>query len=171
VSPRPTPPTYHRIAAATLGVAVSLAVTTGLSACSSTPPAISGGAPAGSASSPAMARHLTAAEFSTALKKTGTIVLDVRTPGEFASGHLPAARNIDIGGADFATRIAKLDKNATYAVYCHSGQRSAAALQQMAAANLTHAYDLAGGMMAWENMGGPMMKGQPDPGRTPMGQG
>jgi len=113
---------------------------------------------------------MTASEFSTAMKAPGTIVLDVRTPAEFATGHLPGARNIDIGAPGFATEIAKLDKNATYAVYCRSGKRSAAALEQMAAANLTHAYDLAGGMLAWEDMGGPTMKGKPSPhGTGPMG--
>jgi phage shock protein E len=90
---------------------------------------------------------------------TGTIVLDVRTPAEYASGHLPAAQNIDIEGSDFVTGIASLDKNAAYAVYCRSGNRSGAALEQMTAAGFTHVYDLAGGIGAWQNMGGPMATG------------
>ncbi|HEY5247692.1 MAG TPA: rhodanese-like domain-containing protein, partial [Dermatophilaceae bacterium] len=54
-----------------------------------------------------------------------------------------------------------LDKNATYAVYCHSGNRSGAALEQMAAAGFTHLFDLAGGLTAWQAMGGHMVAGGP----------
>ncbi|NMM24718.1 MAG: rhodanese-like domain-containing protein [Phycicoccus sp.] len=61
--------------------------------------------------------------------------------------------------SDFATRVAALDKTATYAVYCRSGNRSGTALQQMSAAGFTHVYDLAGGIGAWQNMGGPMTLG------------
>lgn len=102
---------------------------------------------------------MNARDFSTAKKVPGTIVLDVRTPAEYSSGHLPRARNIDIEGADFANQIAALDKNATYAVYCRSGNRSGTALQEMTAAGFSHVYNLAGGMAAWQNMGGPMMTG------------
>ena len=138
----------RRIAA---GSMVVVAIT-GISACSSS-------APASSSTSRATGRHMAASDFSTALKEPGTIVVDVRTPAEFASGHLPQAKNIDIEAADFATRIAALDKNATYAVYCHSGNRSGAALEQMAGVGFTHLYDLAGGIGAWQSMGGPMVMG------------
>ena len=80
-------------------------------------------------------------------------MLDVRTPAEYASGHLPKAQNIDIEGSDFATRIAALDKSATYAVYCRSGKRSAAALEQMAGADFKHVYDLTGGISDWQSTG------------------
>ena len=104
---------------------------------------------------------MSASDFSAALDNPGRIVLDVRTPAEYASGHLPNAQNIDIGGPDFATRIAGLDKKATYAVYCHTGKRSSAALEQMSAAGFMHAFDLAGGISAWQEMGGPMATGSP----------
>jgi len=102
---------------------------------------------------------MVANDFSTAMKAPGTIVLDVRTPAEYASGHLAQAQNIDIEASDFATQIAALDKNATYAVYCRSGNRSGTALEQMSAAGFNHVYDLAGGIGAWQNMGGPMTTG------------
>lgn len=132
--------------------AITVAAITGVSACSSS-------TPTGSSASQSAGQHMTASDFSTAMTKTGTIVLDVRTPAEYASGHLPQAKNIDIEAADFATRIAALDKNATYAVYCHSGNRSGVALQQMAGVGFTHLYDLAGGIGAWQSMGGPMVMG------------
>ena len=133
-------------------VALAVAAVTGISACSSSPPAAS-------STSTATGAHLSASDFSTAMKAPGTVVLDVRTPAEFATGHLPGAQNIDIEGADFATRIAALDKTATYAVYCHSGNRSATAMEQMTAADFAHVYDLAGGIGAWQSMGGPMSMG------------
>ena len=79
------------------------------------------------------------------MKTPGTAVLDVRTPAEYTSGHLPQARNINIESSDFSTRIAALDKNATYARHCRSGNRPDAALEQMSAAGFTHVYDLVGG--------------------------
>lgn len=60
-----------------------------------------------------------------------TIVIDVRTPAEFASGHLEGAVNIDVQSADFAAQIAELDPNGEYFIYCRSGNRSAAAMAQM----------------------------------------
>ena len=99
------------------------------------------------------------------MKQTGTIVLDVRTPAEYASGHLPQAQNIDIEGSDFAARIAALDKTATYAVYCRSGNRASAAMEQMAAAALTHVYHLAGGIGPWQRTAGPLPPAAPTPTR------
>lgn len=131
---------------------MAVAAVTGISACSSS-------TPASNATTQATGQHMAASDFSAAVNRPGTVVLDVRTPAEYASGHLPQAQNIDVEGSDFATRIGALDKNATYAVYCHSGNRSGAALEQMAAAGFTHTYDLAGGIGAWQNMGGPMTIG------------
>lgn len=132
--------------------AMAVAALTGVSACSTNSP-MSG------STSQATSQHMAAGDFASAIKAPGTIVLDVRTPAEFSSGHLPEAKNVDFEDTDFPTRIAALDKNATYAVYCRSGNRSGKAMEQMAAAGFTHVYDLAGGISAWEQMGGPMMGG------------
>jgi len=150
---QPHPIMVRWIAAAALAI-VAVATTAGVSACSSSKSA-------GSTTCPATGQHMTASDFSTAMKAPGTIVLDVRTPAEYASGHLPAAQNIDIEAPDFTTRIGALDKNATIAVYCRSGNRSGAVLEQMTAAGFTHVYDLAGGIGAWQNIGGPMTTGGP----------
>ena len=144
----PTRSWSRRIAATVLAAAAI----TGTSACSST-------TPASSPASTAAGQHMAASDFSTAMKQPGTIVLDVRTPAEYASGHLAQAKNIDIEASSFTNQIAALDKNATYAVYCRSGNRSGTALEQMTAAGFTHVYDLAGGIGAWQNMGGPMTTG------------
>lgn len=150
-----TPSWSHRAAVG----ALTLVTITGISACGSGTPTGSPAAQSKADAPSAAAKHLSASEFTTALKKPGTIVLDVRTPAEYASGHLPKAQNIDIKGAGFASKLAALDKEATYAVYCQSGKRSSAALEQMRAAGFTQVYDLAGGIIAWRTMGGPVAVG------------
>ncbi len=52
----------------------------------------------------------------------GAVLLDVRTPGEFASGHLPGALNIPVG--DLPNRLAELPENQGVVLYCASGARS-----------------------------------------------
>jgi len=58
-------------------------------------------------------------------------VIDVRTPGEWATGHLDGAINIDLEGADFASKVDALDHAANYVVYCHSGNRAGQAIDYM----------------------------------------
>jgi len=70
-----------------------------------------------------------------------TVILDVRTPAEFASGHLDGAINIDVQAADFEARVSELDPNADYVVYCRSGNRSAAAIDRMADLGFTSLVD------------------------------
>ncbi len=103
--------------------------------------------------------HLSPNDFSAAMTQAGTVILDVRTPAEFAAGHLQGATNIDIEGPSFATGITALDKSGTYAVYCRSGNRSGVALQDMASAGFAHAYDLDGGINAWQANGGQVVTG------------
>ncbi len=61
----------------------------------------------------------------------GADVIDVRTPEEFATGHLQGAANIDVQAADFHERVGELDPDATYVLYCRSGSRAGAAAQMM----------------------------------------
>ena len=61
----------------------------------------------------------------------GTIIIDVRTPAEFASGYLEGAVNIDVQSPDFAAQISQLDPAADYFIYCRSGNRSGQAISQM----------------------------------------
>lgn len=65
-------------------------------------------------------------------------VIDVRTPAEFAEGHLKGALNIDVQGMDFASRVEELDTAGTYVVYCRSGNRSGAAIEQMKTMGFTN---------------------------------
>lgn len=91
------------------------------------------------------------------LANPNIIVLDVRTPGEYSKGFVNRAVNIDYNGSDFEQRIAKLDKNSEYYVYCLSGGRSSAAVQEMKKLGL-HATELKGGIMAWRKEGLPVVE-------------
>jgi rhodanese-related sulfurtransferase len=65
------------------------------------------------------------------LIEDGAVVIDVRTPEEFASGHLADARNIDVQSDSFHTEVDGLDRDATYVLYCRSGARAGAAAEMM----------------------------------------
>ncbi|NDC42669.1 MAG: rhodanese-like domain-containing protein [Chitinophagia bacterium] len=86
-------------------------------------------------------------------EKKGALLLDVRTPEEFADGHLKQAQNIDFFGADFASRIGALDKNQPVFIYCKSGGRSGKALQQMTDMGFKEVYNLDGGISSWKGAG------------------
>ena len=94
--------------------------------------------------------------FASKVQTTGITVVDVRTPAEYASGHIQGAENINWEG-DFQSGISHLDKTKTYAVYCHSGNRSAQATQAMADAGFTHIYNLDGGILNWIAAGYPLV--------------
>ena len=63
-------------------------------------------------------------------------VIDVRTPEEFAEGHVEGAVNINLQGPDFSAQIADLDADQQYVVYCRTGNRSAVAAAEMAGIDL-----------------------------------
>jgi rhodanese-related sulfurtransferase len=65
-----------------------------------------------------------------------TVVIDVRTPGEYAAGHLDGAVNLDLTSGELAAEIPALDADDEYVVYCKSGNRSAQATQLMEQAGL-----------------------------------
>lgn len=85
-------------------------------------------------------------------------VVDVRTPAEFAEGHIARAELVDFDAPGFPDRIAKFDRSATYLVYCHSGNRSGQATAIMAELGFTNVYNLAGGITAWQDAGAPIVK-------------
>lgn len=87
-----------------------------------------------------------------------TVVLDVRTAAEFAEGHLEDAVNIDVESPDFEQRLAELDPDLPYAVYCRSGNRSRVALDAMQEQGFDAAYHLEGGIGAWAEAGNPVVR-------------
>ncbi len=82
-------------------------------------------------------------------------IIDVRSPAEYDEAHIVGAVNIDVTGADFADQIAELDPEASYLVYCRSGNRSAQAASQMEDAGFTDVAD-AGGLADLAAAGAPV---------------
>ena len=93
------------------------------------------------------------------LKTGGSVVLlDVRTPKEFAAGHIPGAVNIDVSSPDFEKKAAALDPNKTYLVNCAAGVRSAKACNAMSALKFPKLFNLEPGFKGWEKSGKPVEK-------------
>ena len=78
------------------------------------------------------------------------VILDVRTEDEYNEGIIANSINIDIHqGPDFVSAIEALDKNKNYFVYCRSGARSAKACEIMNELGIENAFNLTGGILAW----------------------
>ena len=92
-------------------------------------------------------------EFKTTLEKTTDAqLLDVRTPGEFAGGHISNAKNVDWNGSDFDTQVANLDKEKPVFVYCLSGGRSKKAASHLKDLGFKNIIELNGGYLAWSKV-------------------
>lgn len=88
--------------------------------------------------SPARARELV---------KAGARLIDVRSPGEYASGHLPGSVNVPVG--ELGARLGELGaKDAPKIVYCASGARSAIARSMLKGQGFTQVFNL-GAMSRW----------------------
>ena len=81
---------------------------------------------------------------STTLKDATSTIIDVRSPEEFAAGHLEGAINLDYEGGTLEAELGSLDQDAAYIVYCQSGRRSALATTLMTEAGFTEVTDLGG---------------------------
>lgn len=90
--------------------------------------------------------------------KSDIIIADVRTPAEFAKGHLPHAQNIDFFGKHFEMSASRLPKDKKILVYCRSGNRSSAAAEALKEMGLKHIVDMNEGFQAWEKAGLPVEK-------------
>lgn len=94
--------------------------------------------------------ELSPIEFAQKLKEnSGAMVLDVRSPGEFAGGALPNAKNVDWNGPDFEKTVAGFPKTEPVFVYCLSGGRSASAASYMRKNGFSTVYEMDGGLMKW----------------------
>lgn len=82
-------------------------------------------------------------EFRQKLNEEPGTIIDVRTPGEFNSGHLKRTDlNIDVSSNDFEKRLEKLNTNNTYYLYCRSGSRSARAAKIMERNGFQEVYNI-----------------------------
>jgi rhodanese-related sulfurtransferase len=109
-----------------------------------------------SCSSEAQKVNLSVTEFEKAIAQNSVQLLDVRTAGEYQSGHLKEAFLADRNNeAEFMERIKSLDKSRPVYTYCLSGARSGAAAEWMNK-NGFNAYNLRGGIVTWKNAGKPV---------------
>ncbi len=76
-------------------------------------------------------------------------VLDVRTPGEFHAGHIPGARNLDMMSPEFRNSIEELERERVVLLYCRSGSRSYHAGNMMVQLGFEKVYNLASGLLGW----------------------
>jgi rhodanese-related sulfurtransferase len=77
------------------------------------------------------------------------IILDVRTPEEYADGKIANAINIDVKDESFKSKVTKLNKSKSYLVYCKAGSRSANAVSIMQELGFTKIYNLTNGYDEW----------------------
>lgn len=95
-------------------------------------------------------RDLNAADFEKEMNRDAdAVILDVRTPGEYALGRIPGALNMDITRGDFDSWVEGLDKDKTYYVYCRGGNRSIAACTILGSKGF-RSCNLAEGIYTWK---------------------
>ena len=92
------------------------------------------------------------AEFEKLTKAGKGTILDVRTPKEYAEGHVSGSVNINYFYKDFKDQVGKLERAKPVYVYCHSGGRSSKAMNIMKSQGFTTIYNLTGGYAAWKNL-------------------
>ena len=85
------------------------------------------------------------------------ILIDVRTPDEYAKGYIAGAKNINWNGRDFEQQVSGLDKTKPVYVYCLGGGRSASAAKKLTKLGFKNVYDLDGGMMNWKRANMPVV--------------
>jgi rhodanese-related sulfurtransferase len=107
-------------------------------------------------------KDVTTAEAQSLIQKNqlnkGFVIIDVRTPSEYISGHIENAVNIDYSSTAFSDEVGKLDKNKAYLVYCRSGSRSKKAVAIMSELGFSEIYNLSGGITGWSAEGLPIVR-------------
>ncbi|KAB8040202.1 rhodanese-like domain-containing protein [Janthinobacterium aquaticum] len=101
-------------------------------------------------------KRATVLEVTQLINRGKTIIVDVRNPEEFATGHLPDAKNIPL--AELSKRMTELEKfkTRTIVVVCQKGSRSASAVALLTKAGYTEATSLEGGIDEWNKQGLPL---------------
>jgi rhodanese-related sulfurtransferase len=132
-----------------IGTTIILTAIILLAACNTQP------APAGpqSTSLPADIDVATAASLR---GREDVVMLDVRTPEEYAEGHIPGVVLIPL--AELPNRLAEVPKDKTLVVTCRSGNRSAQAAQLLRQQGYGDVHNMLGGIGAWQEAGYPVEK-------------
>ncbi len=83
-------------------------------------------------------------------------IIDVRSPEEFAVGHIEHASNVDVNSGNFDQAMRQLDKKQPVLLYCQSGGRSHRAAERLHEQGFDSVYELQGGIGAWRDAGKPV---------------
>lgn len=95
-------------------------------------------------------RVLSVADYKKEMQDDNVLIVDVRTPQEYGSGHIEGAINVNVLDSNFPTEVkAKVDAGKQVMIYCRSGKRSARAANIMKDLGYPVIYDLKGGYLAW----------------------
>ncbi len=106
-------------------------------------------------------------EFEKAISGSNTQVLDVRTAGEFKTGHIKNTLQADWTQKDqFVDRIQYINKDKPVYIYCLAGGRSSAAAEWMRNNGFTNVVELIGGMNAWKTAAKPLEANSNEPQMT-----
>lgn len=95
-------------------------------------------------------------KFEEQMNEPTSQIVDVRTPDEFAEGHITNAVNMNVNDSDFESKIATLNKEKPVMVYCKAGGRSAKAAAILRDNGFKQVYDLDGGMIGWNDANKPV---------------
>jgi len=85
------------------------------------------------------------------------LLLDVRTPEEFADGHIANALFINVNDSSFTEKINQLPKDKAVYVYCRSGKRSLKAADTLQRNKFKRIYNLENGITEWIEKGFPIV--------------
>ena len=125
-----------------------------IGACSSAQPAATAAQPAAVAmAEPKVNTKIAPADYQAQFGAAEHVLIDVRTPEEFASGHIADAVNIPVD--QLASRLSEVPQDKPVVLYCRSGNRSGQAAQILDRAGYTQIYDL-GGIVTWAQQGFPV---------------
>lgn len=103
--------------------------------------------------------ELSVSDFNNKLKLSSDyILIDVRTAGEYAKGHIENAVNISYFGSDFREKTEKLPKDKLVFMYCQTQHRSPLASKLMKKQGFNHIIDLKGGFIKWDKLKLPIVK-------------
>lgn len=105
-----------------------------------------------------LAAAAVSANVTIALQNKGALILDVRTPEEFATGHIIDAKNIQIDKLSEQADSLKKWREKPVVVCCESGARSAQAAKMLKSLGFSQAMNLQGGLASWRSDNLPLSK-------------
>jgi rhodanese-related sulfurtransferase len=106
--------------------------------------------------------HLSALEAKTLIDQnrgnSDFVILDLRTPKEFASGHIAGAVMLDYYSPEFQQGLQQLDRSKRYLIYCRTGNRSSRTLRLIDQMGFKSVYHLKDGIVDWNRQKLPLAK-------------